>query len=243
MTRMFQIDGKTVKTINPIHGECQHRCRYCYVKSSRAKRFYQGEPTFYPGSLRSIGKNNYVFVGSMHDIWGDWVDAKVLDSILTWCIQQDPSNIFMFLTKNPGRYLRFLNQYPIYKYYSNLIFGATIESNYLYLDTKSPQPWHRAAAMSELKRTTPVKTFISIEPVMAFCFEDMFEMVMLIKPNVVFIGFDNHGHNLREPTQFTVDLFIHELEVHGIKVIRKTMRDTNLNDNVSHAGTRGVEQG
>ena len=50
-------------TWNPIKGRCLHNCPYCYVKSSRAKRYYKEDPYLSEKELKvNLGKNNYIFI-------------------------------------------------------------------------------------------------------------------------------------------------------------------------------------
>jgi protein gp37 len=47
-----------------------------------------------------------VFVCSMADLFGDWVDKKWIDIVISVCKEQNGWN-YLFLTKNPKRYLEF----------------------------------------------------------------------------------------------------------------------------------------
>jgi protein gp37 len=99
---------------NPVTG-CKHNCKYCYARDI-ANRFYpQGfEPTFHPNRLAApqntklpksreneSGWHN-VFVCSMADLFGDWVDQAWIDSVIG-AVRMAPQWEFLFLTKNPKR--------------------------------------------------------------------------------------------------------------------------------------------
>lgn len=81
------------------------------------------EPTYhryrldYPGKLK-MGKN--IFVGAMSDAFGSWVPDEWIREILSVCEKYDEHN-FLFLTKNPERYVQI--QVPIA---DNLWYGTTI---------------------------------------------------------------------------------------------------------------------
>ena len=79
------------------------------------------EPVFFPGRLgepAKVKKPSIIFVGSMCDLFGDWVPNNwIIDTIKT--CRENPQHTFMFLTKNPKRYAEF--EFP-----DNCMLGATI---------------------------------------------------------------------------------------------------------------------
>ncbi len=103
-------------TWNPVTG-CLHGCQYCYARDI-ANRFYPEKftPTFHPDRLQAPqftkipehrkdepGIQN-VFVCSMADLFGKWVSMEWIDQVLD-AVRQAPQWNFLFLTKNPERYL------------------------------------------------------------------------------------------------------------------------------------------
>ena len=97
---------------NPVTG-CQHGCDYCYAEDI-ANRFYphKFEPTFHPDRLTApqntkIGTPRWhsdsgykgVFVGSMADLFGNWVPQEWIDAVLN-AVRGAPQWTFIFLTKN-----------------------------------------------------------------------------------------------------------------------------------------------
>ncbi|MBW1954023.1 MAG: DUF5131 family protein [Deltaproteobacteria bacterium] len=101
---------------NPVTG-CKHGCKYCYARD-RAKRFYPPEigfnPHFYPERLSAPQntpvpkstelKERLVFTVSMGDLFGDWVPQEWIGAVLK-AVRRAPQWTFIFLTKNPKRYL------------------------------------------------------------------------------------------------------------------------------------------
>ena len=103
-------------TWNPVTG-CLHDCQYCYARDL-ANRFnpYKFEPHFWPERLAAPrntkipkGKENEpgirnVFTVSMGDLFGRWVPFVWIDQIFDVIRENNQWN-FIFLTKNPRRYL------------------------------------------------------------------------------------------------------------------------------------------
>lgn len=177
-------------------GKCKHGCTYCYVPHSRAARFYSGKPRFVKKELEEdLGSGKIIFVGHMTDMFGSWMPAEWIESILEHC-RKYPGNKYLFQSKNPARFLEFLNHFPIHT-----IFGTTIETtSSILLDpySKAPHVSCRMMAMSGLSKE--YDKMISIEPIMDFRVDTMINWVHQINPKFVSIGADSKGHKLPEPS-------------------------------------------
>lgn len=114
---------------NPVTG-CLGDCPYCYARRI-ARRFgrpgaeeegtlhileeraethfpFGFAPTFHRYRLpepAAVQKHRTVFVGSMCDLFGDWIPDGVIREVLDAC-RAAPWHRYIFLTKNPGRYAR-----------------------------------------------------------------------------------------------------------------------------------------
>ncbi|MCE8423516.1 MAG: DUF5131 family protein [Candidatus Methanoperedens sp.] len=120
-------DGKPGHSWNPAFG-CRHKCPYCYGQAI-ANRFYKGDfsPRFYPERVAQpnrLRKPSMIFLGSMTDMFGVWVEQIWWDKILK-VIQDNPQHIFATLTKAPERIREYLviDELP-----PNLWLGTTVES-------------------------------------------------------------------------------------------------------------------
>lgn len=97
---------------NPVTG-CRHGCNYCYAASMYRRFGRSFEPTFHPERLEQpLSKRGAarIFVGSVTDMFGDWVPASWLARVFK-TVRACPEKSFQFLTKNPMR-LPELSPYP-----------------------------------------------------------------------------------------------------------------------------------
>lgn len=103
------IDGTQGYTINPIKGICKNDCYYCYAKKMY-KRFGWNKTIRLDLSVfdnvSKIKEPSKIFIGSMHDIFGDWVDSNWITLIIERC-NRFKEHTFIFLTKFPERYNKF----------------------------------------------------------------------------------------------------------------------------------------
>ncbi len=100
---------------NPATG-CRAGCPYCYARDLTEKHGRSFEPTFHAERL-SMSTNTplptdedpgsrRVFTCSMGELFGDWVSEAWIQAVLN-VVAEHPEWTFLFLTKNPKRYLEF----------------------------------------------------------------------------------------------------------------------------------------
>ena len=201
--------GFVTHTWNPIKGKCPHDCSYCYMK-----RFPQGELRLDEKCLKdNLGERNVIFVGSSTDMWAKKVRDNWIRKVLEIC-RRYPKNTYLFQSKNPIRFKKFIKFYPI-----NCIFGTTAETNRFIKDTKAPQVFDR---LMDIKFMGDV--MITIEPIMDFDLDIFVEWIKKNEPRFVNIGADSKGHNLSEPRYWDkIQQLITEL---------KKFTKVNLKDNL-----------
>lgn len=185
------------KTWNPVVG-CLHNCTYCWArrlaetKLKDVQRYRDGfVPKLVEKELNRRFHKEYVFVSDMGDLFGEWVPEEWILKVIE-AIKESPSSNFLFLTKNPGKYLRYVELYP-----ENLVLGATIETNRDYPVSEAPTTIERFKAMVGLPYRNKL---VSIEPIMDFDLEAFVQWIRDIKPVQVHVGYDNYNKHLPEPS-------------------------------------------
>lgn len=95
-----------------------------------------------------------IFVCSMAELFGDWVPDEWIEAVINACLAA-PQHRYLFLTKNPARYMHLIANGIIPENQPNFWFGSTAtipEMEFFWCDE--------------------VNTFVSIEPILA-PFEDL----------------------------------------------------------------------
>ena len=231
MSKMFEVKGKRVLTWNPITG-CTHKCKYCWAtklaegKLKDVPRYKNGFiPTIIEAELKkSLTKNETYFVSSMGDMWCEGVPTHWIKTVINRCKEMDKSITFMFLTKNPERYVTYFTMYPE-DYQDNFILGATIETD-LDPSCASEAPNHVLRWICMCNNVLKDKRkFISIEPIIDFNLDNFTKNILDINPEFVYVGYDNYSSGLHEPDLRKVKMFITNLSEAGIEVRIKTLRE------------------
>lgn len=223
-----------------LAGECSHKCSYCYVDELIPKRFRKGpdrsgRPACYKGPLRMRPEElrrkydraalerdggtypGVIFIDHCNDLWAHDVPASWIAEVLEHCWRW-PENAYVFQTKNPARYRKWVEYMP-----PRRLLGCTIETT----DTtvaasvsRAPTPFSRYDEMRQLTDNgEPV--FITIEPIMYGDMLRLAEWCQRIQPEFVNIGADSKGHGLWEPSAADVRLLIEKLTEYGVPIREK----------------------
>ncbi|MHC1635854.1 MAG: DUF5131 family protein [Candidatus Methanospirareceae archaeon] len=223
MRRMFSFVSETW---NPVVG-CFHNCVYCYSRrlaTTRLKHNERYKDGFKPKLVEKEFKRKFkpdtlVFVSDMGDLLGSWVPEEWIKRVLEH-IRKFPKTQFLLLTKNPVRYLEFLEENVIPE---NCILGATIETNRpTDRISNAPSPLVRYIAMKDLRKEWKGTLMVSIEPIMDFDKKQFREMIWEIEPDFVVVGYDNYKCDIPKPKVEKTLEFIDELK-RFTKVFVKTI--------------------
>jgi DNA repair photolyase len=178
-------------------------------------RTYGFKPTFVEQRLRhKFPKGGFTFVSDMGDMWGDWVPKEWILKVLN-ALTANPKARFLFLTKNPKRYSEFLDVFT-----DNMLLGATIETNRTNKLSKAPSQDERFEAMKNLDWKHKA---VVVEPILDFD-PEFVDWIKEIKPEMVYVGYDNYNNRLPEPKLSKTQELIDELQRTGIQVEARNLR-------------------
>jgi protein gp37 len=154
-----------------------------------------------------VKKPQNIFVCSMADLFGKWVPDEWIKTVFEAC-QKAPQHRYLFLTKNPGRYID-LNKKKILPNNCNYWFGSTTtteESTYWYSENHN--------------------YFISIEPIECEFSNLVLEANRIIGaplyPKWVIIGAETGNRKGKIiPKREWIENIVRECRLHGIPVFMK----------------------
>lgn len=173
---------------------------------------YNFEPHFHPERLHKIPRSpSYprIFVVAHGDLFGRWVDHRIIYKILAVC-SVTHKEMWFFESKNPKRYLEFKDFFP-----KNTVLSTTIETNREYpvaIRGSTPSPMERFIAMQQVKQATNLPIHISIEPILNFDLTDMIGWMQILAPTKVAVGYDTLNNNLPGPPKWKTMKLIRALE-------------------------------
>ena len=146
-------------TFNPVTGclgpDGKGPCPYCFARKI-AERFHGPAgfiPAFHAERLNDpmkMKKPQTIFVCSMSDLFGEWVPDLWIEQVFAE-IQKAKQHTYIFLTKNPSRYLRIPGTY----FSKNTWFGTSVTGI------------KDVDRIYELQKLPFANRFISFEPLLA----------------------------------------------------------------------------
>jgi DNA repair photolyase len=180
-------------TWNIVRGICSHFCTYCYMRENGFKHYIK----FVEDELKTdLGTDKFIFVGSSCDLFAKNIPSEWIIKTIQHCNKFN--NDYLLQTKNPDRYLEFINSGL---YTDRMGFCTTIETNRYYPDIMkfSPTPVERAKAMNLVSKS--VSTLVTIEPIMDFDLGELVDLVKICNPMLVIIGADSKIYKLKNKNQ------------------------------------------
>ncbi|MBE3140799.1 MAG: hypothetical protein IMZ61_02075 [Planctomycetes bacterium] len=218
-----------VMTWNPLKG-CGFSCTYCVPTFQRqAKRqkhncmkCYNFEPHEHPERLTKIPNAKTVFVCGNGDI--SFCDDYFLRQIVL-ATAKKLKTTFYWQSKNPATLSRVtatLREF-VEPLLCNHIMVTTLETNRdkdYHLISKAPPPTDRAY---DFMRLPWHRKIVTIEPIMDFDHNEFMRIILDIKPELVYIGYNSKpgAVKLPEPTRHQTELLIYYLEINNVPVKTK----------------------
>lgn len=147
--------------------------------------------------------------------------AEEFKMIVRDCINKKYENrTFYFQTKDPKGFNVML---PIIQGHDNFVLVTTLETNRdknYRKYSKAPYPTARAADFAALDWPRKI---VTIEPIMQFDHDEFLALLLAIKPEKVYIGYNSHPKavKLPEPTRLQVSDLVVSLIEHDIQIETK----------------------
>lgn len=210
------------RSINAFVG-CLHDCVYCKPSFQRqAKRqkkrcleCYTFKPHFHGERLAhtppKTGEGEFLFFPSMGDPC--FAMHPYVSAMLTYA-DKYLDRTFWIQTKNPY----FMRGYT---FPPNVILAITLETDkaFFYNNpsryceygqiSKAPDPYHRYL---DFKNVDHPRKAVVVEPILSFDLGKFVSRIRDIKPQIVYVGYDNHHCGLPEPTSAETIALIEELK-------------------------------
>ncbi len=185
---------------SPIRGRCSHSCEYCFMKK------WGEQPPLHIDEKDleiNLGSGNFIFVGHTIDLFADDVPEIWIRQVLNRTRRY--GNKYLFQSKNPIRFLDYLEAYP-----NEVLFGTTIETNRDIVKSKAPPYTERSEAL-DMMHERGYETMVTIEPIFDFDLEELVDLIVSAHPEWVNIGADSKGHGLPEPPKEKIEDLIRAL--------------------------------
>jgi hypothetical protein len=192
------------KTWSPFVG-CRNQCCYCLPSFQRQMRRRKHHcelcglyiPHFHPERLGVVPSARLIFACAFGDI--AFASCDQLTQILSTSGKHDDKT-FLLQSKDPAVFATLSGQIP-----GNVVLGTTIETNRP-TDAVSvaPPPISRTTDMEAVPSS---RKYVTIEPILDFDPDTLIPWIERIKPEFVYVGYDNHHCKLDEPKlEKTLDL-------------------------------------
>ena len=176
-----------------------------FGKPRRAAFPFGFDPTLHMYRLEDPVKNRNpktIFVCSMSDLFGDWVPDGWIEQVFEIC-RKAPWHRYMFLTKNPKRYVKLLTDDKLLQG-DNIWYGATVTDQRNYkkgMDLFSLSPFN-------------INTFMSVEPLLGAV---KFGMM----PDLVIVGTETGKKDVFIPEREWIHSIVNDCRAAEVPVFMK----------------------
>lgn len=206
-----QEDGRTHELKEPVSDYWGNKLTpYPYGFAPTFHRYLLDKP-------RSWAKPRTIFVGSMCDLFGDWVPDEWIEQVLKSC-DSAAQHRFLFLTKNPSRYKDLTNLLPVHRRPPNVAemwFG---------------QSYTGVGEYQLMPLPLVHNTFVSIEPLLhSFSEKDM--RIVPMTNDWIIIGAETGNRKGKvTPDKTWVDGIVHHAKERNVPVFMKESLRTLMGD-------------
>lgn len=162
------------------------------------------KPTYHRYRLdwpQKVKNGANVFVGSMCDLFGEWISDEIIKDVFGACLQA-PQHNYMFLTKNYRRYAD-LDDNELLPKNSNMWYGISVTNN-------------NGAWKGKLHHLGGYNNFVSIEPLL-----EKISPSNIPLTDWVIIGAETHTKNRVIPQKQWIDEIVNECRNMNIPVFMK----------------------
>lgn len=206
----FDLIDRGSKIIETEHGSIIEMTEQAYFLNDVFERYNCAYPHGFVPTFHKYRLDEYkdktrprnIFVGSMADIFGEWVPDSWIEEVFSAC-KEAPQHNYMFLTKNPERYIELKNvdKLPLE---GNFWYGTTVtDSKMPYMGQDGHYNFH---------------TFLSIEPIL----EDFGEFGGEWLPDWVIIGAETGNRKDKViPEKSWVDNVVRQCRERNIPIFMK----------------------
>lgn len=163
-------------------------------------------PTFHRYHLNDyIGKKGRnIFVCSMADLFGSWVPDSWIEEVFAAC-EKAPQHNYLFLTKNPKRYVEMAYGETGLPIRENMWYGSSVA------DSHMPFYWGEG-----------VNTFLSIEPILE-PFGEMGNIIQESLPKWIIVGAETgRRKNKVVPERKWIEDIVNECNKTGVPLFMKS---------------------
>ena len=220
------------KTWNPFKG-CGYDCSYCeptFKKQAKRQehnctKCYNYEPHIHRDRLKTVPSAENIFVAGNADL--AFCPKDFIGEIIERIVEHNkrcPYKTYFFQSKKPEIFTDFVQDFP-----ENTVLLTTLETNrdegYEKV-SNAPLPSERHKQFPNLNYPRKV---VTIEPLMACDPEKFSQLIVDIKPEYVWLGFNSKPESapLPEPSYDDLLLLIDELNRQQVRIRFKEMRQFN----------------